>query len=140
MIKVEKFYPLMLEAFDNNQTFSFPVKGTSMRPLLKNGDIVTLEKFDDNPKVGDILFYRRDNLQFVLHRVRKISNNRLYFVGDHQTGLEKVNYSNIIAKAINYKKANKDKIYDMKGVKYNIYKFLVKFKFVRYIFAHLYKW
>ena len=66
MIKVEKFYPLIEEAFQNGKTFSFPVKGTSMRPLLKNDDIVTLEKFDGNPKVGDILFYRRDNLQFVL--------------------------------------------------------------------------
>ena len=139
MIKVEKFYPLMLEAFEENKTFSFPVRGTSMRPLLKNGDVVTLEKFDLNPKVGDILFYRRKDLSFVLHRVRKIKNDKLYIVGDHQTPLELVSIADVIGKVINYKKNNKDKIYNMKGVKYNLYKFIVKFKLIRFIFAHIYK-
>ncbi len=139
MIKVEKFYPLMLEAFEEGKTFSFPVKGTSMRPLLKNGDIVTLKKFDGNAKVGDILFFRRKDLAFVLHRVRKIKDGKLYIVGDHQTGLEEVLYDMVIGIAINYKKAKKDKIYNMKGVKYSLYKFIVKFKIVRYIFAHTYK-
>jgi len=140
MIKVEKFYPLMLEAFMEDKTFSFPVKGTSMRPLLKNGDVVTLKKFDSNPKIGDILFFRRPDGAFVLHRLRKIKNGKLYIVGDHQTALEEVLYENVIATAINYKKSNKDKIYNMKGVKYKFYKFIVKFKIVRFIFMHLYKW
>ena len=139
MIKVEKFYPLMLEAFNENKTFSFPVRGTSMRPLFKNGDVVTLEKFDGSPKVGDVLFYRRLDLSFVLHRVRKIKNGKLYIVGDHQTPLEEVSYDQVIGKVINYKKINKDKIYYMKGVKYNLYKFIVKFKIVRFIFQHIYK-
>lgn len=139
MIRVEKFYPLMLEAFEENKTFSFPVKGTSMRPFLKNGDIVTLKKFDGNAKIGDVLFYRRDDMSFVLHRVRKIKNNKLYIVGDHQTPLEEVSYDKIIATTINYKKSNKDKIYNMKGIKYSLYKFIVKFKIIRYIFAHIYK-
>ena len=139
MIKVEKFYPLMLEAFMEDKTFSFPVKGTSMRPLFKNGDVVTLKKFDSNPKIGDILFFRRPDGAFVLHRLRKIKNGKLYIVGDHQTALEKVLYENVIATAINYKKSNKYKIYNMKGVKYKFYKFIVKFKIVRFIFMHLYK-
>ena len=44
LINVEDFYPLIIEAFKNDKTFSFPIKGTSMRPLLKSGDIVTIEK------------------------------------------------------------------------------------------------
>ena len=74
MIKVEKFYPLILEAFNENKTFSFPVKGSSMRPLLKNDDVVTICKIDTY-KVGDILFFRRDDGAFVLHRLRKIKND-----------------------------------------------------------------
>ncbi len=139
MIRVESFYPLIIEAFNNNQSFTFPIKGTSMRPLLKNGDTVTIIKVDNNIKKGDIVFYRRDDNTFVLHRIRKIKNNILYIVGDHQTKLEEVKYDNLIGVVINYKKSNKDKIYNMKGVKYNLYKFIVKFKFIRFIFSHIYK-
>jgi hypothetical protein len=28
----------------------------------------------------------------------------------------------------------------MKGIRYNLYKFIVKFKFIRFIFSHIYKW
>ena len=42
MIKVETFYPLILDSFKEGKSFTFPVKGTSMRPLFKSGDIVTI--------------------------------------------------------------------------------------------------
>ena len=137
MIKLELLYPLMLEAFNENKSFSFPVKGTSMRPMLKNDDVVTIVSIN-NYKKGDILLYKRLDESFVLHRVRKIKNNRLYIVGDHQTGLEEVNYNQVIAKVINYKKNNKDKVYNLKGVKYNLYKFIVKFKIIRFIFSKIF--
>ena len=138
MIRVEKFYPLMVEAFNENKTFSFPVKGSSMRPLFKNDYVVTLKKIDDY-KIGDILFFRRDDGAFVLHRLRRIENDILYIVGDHQTGLERVRKDQLIGKVIDYKKYN-NKIYYLKGVKYKFYKFIVKFKIVRFIFSHIYKW
>ncbi|MCR5646785.1 MAG: S24/S26 family peptidase [Acholeplasmatales bacterium] len=137
MIKVEKFYPLLLEAFNENKTFSFPVKGSSMRPLLKNDDVVTLCKIDAY-KVGDILFFRREDGAFVLHRLRKIKNGKLYIVGDHQVNLEEVREDQLIGKVIDYKKQN-NKVYYLKGVKYKFYKFIVKNKFVRRIFSHIYK-
>ena len=137
MIKLELLYPLMLEAFNDHKSFSFPVKGTSMRPMLKNDDVVTIVSIN-NYKKGDILLYKRLDESFVLHRVRKIKNNKLYIVGDHQTGLEEVNYNQVIAKVINYKKNNKDKVYNLKGVKYNLYKFIVKFKIIRFIFSKIF--
>ncbi len=137
MIRVEKFYPLMVEAFNENKTFSFPVKGSSMRPLFKNDYVVTLKKIDDY-KIGDILFFRRDDGAFVLHRLIRIDKDALYIVGDHQTSLERVRPDQLIGKVIEYKKYN-NKIYYLKGVKYKFYKFIVKFKIVRFIFSHIYK-
>ena len=137
MIRVEKFYPLMVEAFNENKTFSFPVKGSSMRPLFKNDYVVTLKKIDEY-KIGDILFFRRDDGAFVLHRLRRIDKDALYIVGDHQTSLERVRPDQLIGKVIDYKKYN-NKIYYLKGVKYKFYKFIVKFKIVRFIFSHIYK-
>jgi phage repressor protein C with HTH and peptisase S24 domain len=137
VIRVEKFYPLMVEAFNENKTFSFPVKGSSMRPLFKNDYVVTLKKIDDY-KIGDILFFRRDDGAFVLHRLIRIDKDALYIVGDHQIGLERVRKDQLIGKVIDYKKYN-NKIYYLKGVKYKFYKFIVKFKIVRFIFSHIYK-
>ena len=100
---------------------------------------MTIIKVDNNIKKGDIVFYQREDKSFILHRIRKIKNNIYYIVGDHQTKLEEVSYSQMIGVVINYKKNNKDKIYNLKGVKYNLYKFIVKFKFIRFIFSHIYK-
>ena len=48
-------------------------RGTSMLPLIvQNRDSVVLKRnFEDAAKKHDIAFYRRDNGQFVLHRVMK---------------------------------------------------------------------
>ena len=110
MIKMDNLYPLMLDAFENNMTFTFPVKGTSMRPLLKTNDVVTIEKSNEF-KVGDVILYKRDNGQFVFHRIRKINkkNNTYVLVGDHQRKVEKgIRFDQIIAKMISYRKENKD--------------------------------
>ena len=37
---------------------------------------------------GDILFYRRKNGKCVLHRVKKITDHGLYFIGDSQNTIE----------------------------------------------------
>ena len=139
MIKLEKIYPLMLEAFNDNKTFSFPIKGTSMLPLLKNDDVVTIKKIENDIKKGDILLFKRNDGSFILHRVNKIKKDHYLIVGDHQTPLEKVLYEQIIAKVINYQKKKNNKTYYMKGIRYSLYKFIVKFKFIRFIFSHIYK-
>ena len=68
----------------------FP-RGTSMLPLLVQGeDSVVLRRSDKPLKKKDIAFYRRDNGQFVLHRIVKVSRRGIYTMcGDNQTVLEK---------------------------------------------------
>ena len=132
MTKVEDFYPLILEAFQNGQTFSFPIHGTSMQPLLHTNDLVILKSIDGKLKKGDMVFYRRDNGQFVLHRIRKVKKDSYTFVGDHQCQLEHgILPSQCIGKVIAYKKQGKEKQYHLKGLKYRVYTFLVRFKLFR---------
>ncbi|AFH42367.1 signal peptidase I [Fervidicoccus fontis] len=51
------------------------VKGTSMLPLLKEGDIVFLiHKSPDQIKVGDIVVYERLGGGYIIHRVVAIEN------------------------------------------------------------------
>ncbi len=66
-------------------------KGTSMLPLIKqNRDSVVLKRNTKMPaKKHDIAFYRRQNGQFVLHRVMNIEDDGTYTMcGDNQTKLE----------------------------------------------------
>ena len=66
-------------------------KGTSMLPLIKQGrDSVVLKRnFDDAARKHDIAFYRRENGQFVLHRVMEVDNGSYVMCGDNQTQLER---------------------------------------------------
>ena len=134
-IKLDDLYPLMIESFNENLKFEFPINGTSMRPLLTKGDSVTIKKIED-VKVGDIILYKRLNGQFILHRLRKIKNESYSFVGDHQTKIEEnIKYDMLIGTLISYK--HKNKIHNLKSIRYKIYKKMVKIKFIRWLFSKL---
>lgn len=135
MATMEMIYPLILDAFSNNLNFSFPINGTSMQPLLHKDNVVTLSKID-TVKKGDIILFKRDNGQFVLHRLNKIKKDEYIFVGDHQTKLEYgVRFDQLIGKVICYRKNNKT--YQLKGFKYFLYKNLIKYKSFRKILLFL---
>ena len=79
-----------------------PTKGTSMWPLLKEGQCrvkvaavegITLKK-------GDIILYRRKDGTLVLHRILKVENGIFLTCGDHQwKQIEKVEEKQILAVA-----------------------------------------
>ena len=78
----------MKEVIESGGEFTFYPHGTSMMPLVREGvDQVILVKADCVKK-GDVVFYRRDNGQFVLHRVVKIENGEYVMCGDNQVALE----------------------------------------------------
>ena len=86
-----EFYPLIKEVLDSGGEFRLYPRGTSMMPLLRQGtDSVILVKCDNKPRKRDIIFYRRPNGQFVLHRIVGTSKDGTYVLcGDNQTALEK---------------------------------------------------
>lgn len=139
MSKINDFYPLILESLNNNKLFSFPINGTSMRPLLNKGDIVTLKKIDKLKKGDIVLFIRNDN-SFVLHRIIKINKNNSYnIVGDHQVKIEKnILDKQLIGVVTQYKRKNKAKYNSLNKLSYKIYSLLVRLSFIRFIFSKLY--
>lgn len=67
-----------------------PVTGISMTPTIRGGrDFVRLRRLDRPAKRGDILLYRRENGQFILHRVLK-GGEVLTCCGDRQLEVETV--------------------------------------------------
>lgn len=77
---------LVLEA---GGEISFVTSGFSMLPLLRNKmDKVFLKKNERLPKKGDVIFYRRENGAYVLHRIIGKKNGGYVLRGDNQTDIE----------------------------------------------------
>lgn len=88
-IRLDDVIELMKEKLGSGYDVTFSPKGTSMLPLLKEGrDSVTLTAPPPQLQKYDIIFYRRDSGQYVLHRVVRVG--RTYTcMGDHQYVPEK---------------------------------------------------
>lgn len=86
-----EYAPIISEVIESGGEFRLFPRGTSMLPLIRQGvDSVILVKPDEKLKKREIIFYRRDNGQFVLHRILKVSKDGTYILcGDNQTVLEK---------------------------------------------------
>ena len=98
MNKIDDLVPLLLDTLNNNKDFIMPVKGTSMLPFINEKNLVTLSS-PNNIKKNDIVFYKRNNGQYVLHRIYKIKKDYYVLMGDNQTFKEEPIYScQIIAK------------------------------------------
>lgn len=83
-ITLSELYPVIRDKLDAGGTVELPTTGTSMLPLLVWGrDSVDIQK-TETPKTGDIIFYRRDNGQFVLHRIVGKNENGFILCGDNQ--------------------------------------------------------
>ncbi|MGN0569546.1 MAG: S24/S26 family peptidase [Candidatus Fimenecus sp.] len=83
-ISLEELYPAIKESLDTGGTVELPITGTSMLPLLVQGRDTVLIKKADTVKKGDIIFYRRDDGHFVLHRIVGKDANGYILCGDNQ--------------------------------------------------------
>ncbi len=91
-MSLETALPLIEAAFDAGAPFRFYQRGTSMLPMLKEGrdSVSIVSPRVREPKVGEVILYRRKNGAFVLHRAVKIGKDGNFVCcGDNQTVLEK---------------------------------------------------
>lgn len=99
----EELYPIIQETVEQGNSFSFCAFGRSMLPYIRNGkDLVVLGPTQNPIKRHDVVFYRRDNGRFVLHRVLKVyPDGSCDLCGDNQFSIEKgIRAHQIIAKLI----------------------------------------
>ena len=70
-LPLAEMFPVMQERLAQGQEVVFTVTGNSMSPFIRHQrDQVALVACDPTTlKVGDVPLYRRDNGQFVLHRI-----------------------------------------------------------------------
>ena len=87
---MRELYPLLSEVLESGGEFRLYPKGTSMLPLLCEGEDSVLLKKCTALEVGNIYLYRRKGGKFVLHRLVAIEqgSGAPVFRGDNQDWLE----------------------------------------------------
>ena len=87
---MRELYPLLSEVLESGGEFRLYPKGTSMLPLLREGEDSVLLKKCTELEVGGIYLYRRKGGKFVLHRLVALEETRApVFRGDNQDWLER---------------------------------------------------
>ena len=96
------------------------VTGYSMLPMLKQfRDAVQLEPITGQLEAGDIALYRRDNGNYILHRVIRLTPEGYLFCGDNQYDLEPVRQDQLVARVCGY--TRKAKMHALSEPGYRLY-------------------
>ena len=90
IVDMKELAPLIEEQLASGSDATIFVTGVSMRPLFRDRrDRGVLTACDPAKlKRGDVPFYRRDNGQYVLHRIIGIDKDGFRLSGDGQTVIE----------------------------------------------------
>ena len=130
-IRLSDYVDLICEVLDSDGEFRLYPHGTSMLPLIRQGrDSVALRRLDRPPRKYDILFYRRADGSFVLHRVHSVRPEGLVLWGDNQHMLEYgVSKDQIIGCVTRV--FRDDRELDCNGFGYKLYLMLWQFKPIR---------
>lgn len=82
--QLEQLMPLIREALAEGKTVRFSPRGTSMLPMLRQGqDSVLLSPAPEKLKKYDIPLYQRQDGQYVLHRIVR-AGETYTCIGDNQ--------------------------------------------------------
>lgn len=89
-VSLSELYPIIAETLSQKGRVEFVSRGISMLPMLGDGkNKVVLKALEGEPKVGDVIFYRRKDGAFILHRIVAKNKNGFVCRGDNQIFKEK---------------------------------------------------
>lgn len=72
------------EVLEKDGVLVYSTQGISMRPMLVEGrDNVVIKKIDRKPVPNDVVFYKRDNGPYLLHRLIKVTKDGYIIRGDN---------------------------------------------------------
>lgn len=115
--KIEDVIPILSEVIGSGGEFELYPRGTSMLPLIREGRDSVILTSPDSPDVGDVVLYRREGGQYVLHRIVGREGELFAMCGDNQTKVERgIAVGQIIAKVKLLKRDGR--IVDFESAKY----------------------
>ena len=88
-IDTRAYVSVLRELVEQGQEVSMLISGSSMAPfLIHERDSICFKQPERPLRKGDMVFYQRDNGQFVMHRICNVKPEGYYIVGDAQTIIE----------------------------------------------------
>ena len=91
------FFAEVEERLREGQRVTIRMRGTSMTPLLRESDKVTLAPLGGEPQVGDVLLFRYGRLH-ILHRLVAREGDRLVMQGDFCVGHEEIRRADVVGR------------------------------------------
>lgn len=89
VVDTREYVSVLRELVEEGREVNMVVWGSSMTPFLGHGrDTIFFSAPERELRRGDMVFYQRDNGQFVMHRIWKVKRDEYYIVGDAQTIIE----------------------------------------------------
>ena len=109
---------------ENGGKAPLQVTGNSMYPMLRSRkDSVLLQTVEGELHKGDLIFYRRENGAYVLHRIVKMPGGQAFICsGDNQFEPEQVKADQVIARVTEF--TRKGKLYKAENAAYRLYVWL----------------
>lgn len=113
-VSLENIFHIIEEQLDSGGNAVFTIHGTSMLPLLcDRKDSVRLVKPTTAPKKYDIIFYKRQDGSYILHRIVAVKKRSFVCRGDNQVDNEyPVSPESVIAIVSEYNRKGKWKSVD----------------------------
>ena len=88
-VDTQEYMAVLRELIEEGHQVSLLISGSSMSPfLIHHRDTIYFKKPDRELKVGDMVFYRRGNGKYIMHRIRRIRPEGFYMIGDAQWEIE----------------------------------------------------
>ena len=89
IVDLYEYMPVLQELTEQGKEVSLLLTGSSMVPFLVHGrDRIFFKKPDRALKKGDMVFYRRPDGRYVMHRICRVTPEGFDLVGDAQTVIE----------------------------------------------------
>ena len=88
-VDAQEYMAVLRGLIEEGHQVSLLISGSSMSPfLIHHRDTIYFKKPDRELKVGDMVFYRRGNGKYIMHRIRRIRPEGFYMIGDAQWEIE----------------------------------------------------
>ena len=88
-VDTDAYVSMLRDLVNEGKECRLLISGSSMAPfLVHERDSIIFSKPDRELRRGDMVFYQRDNGQYVMHRILHVRPEGLYIIGDAQTEVE----------------------------------------------------
>ena len=89
IVDTKEYVSVLRERVENGEEAVMLIAGNSMSPFLMHGrDYICFRKPHRTLKKGDMVFYQRENGQYIMHRICRAAPEGYYITGDAQMEIE----------------------------------------------------